>query len=52
MADQFAKLRPLLAGLHEEAATRVLREIRSRYSAITQRPDLRMQEQNNTAPRA
>lgn len=52
MADQFAKLRPLLAGLHEEAATRVLGKIRSRYSHIALHPDLRLQEQETGGARA
>jgi len=45
MADEYAKLRPLLAGLHQEAASRVLGKIRSRYSMFALRPDLRVQEQ-------
>lgn len=44
LADDGAKLRPLLAGLHDEAAARVLGEVRSRYAQIALSPDTRESE--------
>lgn len=44
LADNGAKLRPLLAGLHAEAADRVLGEVRGRYTHIALSPDLRESE--------
>lgn len=44
LADDGAKLRPLLAGLHDEAAARVLGEVRGRYAQIALSPDTRESE--------